>query len=113
MLRRVNQHVVRTHRMPHQNRRAEFPLVDHLIEVRHIMTRAVCPLVGPFALAMPALIESEHMNICAECRRDKIPPMRMRGTAMNEQQRTLALAAVIEAVKRQSVRFETMLFHGT
>jgi hypothetical protein len=59
------------------------------------------------------LIECEHVKISAECGRDKIPPMCVCGTAMNEQQRTLTLAAVVKAVKRESVGFETMLFHGT
>ena len=77
------------------------------------MTRAICPIVGPFALAMAALIESEHMKIRAECGRDKIPPMRMCGTSVNEKQRTLTFAAVVKAVERQTVGFETMLFHGT
>src|SRR6266852_64989 len=99
--------------MANQDRRAESPLVDHLVEIGHVVTRAICPVVGPLALAMPALIECEHMKIHAECGRDKIPPMRVRGTAMNEQDRTLTVAAVIKAVKRETVGFETMLFHGT
>jgi hypothetical protein len=39
--------------------------------------------------------------------------MRVRGTAMNEKDRRFTLAAVVKAVKRESVGFETMLFHGT
>jgi hypothetical protein len=53
------------------------------------------------------------VKIGAECGRDKIPPVGVRGTAMNEQDRTLTLAAVIKTTERESVSFETMLFHGT
>src|SRR5260370_2145770 len=111
MLRRIYQHVMPAHRMPDQNRRAESPSFDNLVKVRHVVARAISPVVGPFALAMTAQIERERVEIRAECGSDKIPPVRVRGAAVNEENRALAFAAIVKAVKRESVGFETMLFH--
>src|SRR5580692_865836 len=102
---------MRTHRMPNQDRRAESPSVDHLIQIRHVMPRAVRPFVGPVAVAMSALVERQYMKIPGERRRDEVPPMRVRGAAMQEQQRAFALAAVVEAIQRETVCDEAMGFH--
>jgi hypothetical protein len=97
--------------MPDQDRRAESPSVDHLIQIRHIMPRAVRPFVGPVAVAVSALIEREYMKIRGERRRDEVPPVRMRRAAMQEQQRPFALAAVVEAIQREAVGDEAMGFN--
>src|SRR6202167_1957683 len=111
MVRRICEHVMRTHRMPNQNRRAESPSVDHLIQIRYVVPRAVRPFVGPVALAMPALIERERMKVTGKRRRDKVPPMRVRRAAMQEQERALALAAVVKTIQREAVGCEPMCFH--
>src|SRR5258708_38551472 len=102
---------MRAHRMTNQNRRAESPMVDHLIQVRYVMARAVCPFVGPFALAMSALVECEHVKILDERRRDEVPPMRMRRSTVEEQKRPLAVAAVVKAIQGEAVGSEAMCFH--
>src|SRR5208283_2647987 len=111
VLHRVGEHVVRAHRVPDQDRRAESPPADHLIQIRDVMARAIRPFVSPLALAMPPLIEREHVKIGDERRRDKVPPMRVRGTAMQKQDRRLALASVIEAIQREPVGYEAMRLH--
>ena len=98
--------------MPDQDRRAESPVVDHLVEVRHVMPRAVRPFIRPVALAMPALVERQHVKIADECRRDEVPPMRVRGAAVQKQHRPLAFATVVKAVQREPVGCEAMLFIG-
>src|ERR1039458_4976360 len=111
MLDRVCEHVMRAHRVANQDRRAKSPLVDHLVQIRHVMTRAIRPFIGPIAFAMPALIERQHVKIADEGRRDKVPPMRVGGTAMQKQDRRLALASVIKTIQREPVGYETMRLH--
>src|SRR5579863_5634399 len=77
------------------------------------MARAIFPILGPFALAMPALIECEYMKVRAECGSNKVPPMRVRGTAVNEQHRALPFTAIVEAIEGESVGFETMPLHSS
>jgi hypothetical protein len=75
------------------------------------MPRAVGPFARPFAFAMPALIERQYVKIVDERRCNKIPPMRMRRSAVDEQERALAVAAVVKAIQRETVGDEAMRFH--
>jgi hypothetical protein len=60
---------------------------------------------------MSALIERQHMKIFDECRRDKVPPMRMRGTAMQKQERPFALASIVDTIQREPIGDEAMRLH--
>jgi hypothetical protein len=60
---------------------------------------------------MPTLIECQYVKIFDERRRDKVPPMRVRRSAMQEQERPLALAAVVKTIQREPVGGEAMRPH--
>src|SRR5271166_3013210 len=98
--------------MPYQHRRAESPRIDEGIEVRDVMARAVFPLLGPFAVAVAAQVHRESMEAVGEMRPDEIPPMPMGRAAMNEENRRLALAAIVDTIQRQAVDDEFTLGHA-
>jgi len=50
-----------------------------------------------------ALVEREHVETAGERGRDEIPPARVRGTAMNQQHRRPALAAVVKTAELDAV----------
>src|SRR5437588_11637667 len=97
--------------MAHYDRRAQSPVIDHLLEIGQVVQRAIGPFGGPLALPMAALIERERMESIDERGRDEIPPMSVRRSAMQKQDRRLALAAVIEAVEHQAIDLELALVH--
>jgi tetratricopeptide (TPR) repeat protein len=75
------------------------------------MLRAVLPTLRPFAVSVAALVQRQDMEAGDKRGRDKIPPMRMRGTAVHEQHRRFPFAAIVEAVENQSVGLEASLLH--
>src|SRR6202035_4922308 len=80
---RIAHHIMSTHRMANQDRRTSTPRPDNGTDVRDIMSRAVTPFLHPFAVAVAALIEGKHVMRVDQRRRDKIPPARMGGAAVN------------------------------
>ena len=63
--------------MAYENRWAEFPSTDNLMQIRDIMASTVGPFTSPWAVAVTALVESHHMKMFGEGRSDEIPPVRM------------------------------------
>src|SRR5215469_2421475 len=107
----IDQHVVCAHRMADQHGGAQSPTVDNLLEVRNVIERAVLPFLGPFTLPMAALIKRENVKIRHKGRRNEIPPMSMRGTAVYEKHGRFSFATMVEAVEDQSVSSKTKFLH--
>jgi hypothetical protein len=60
---------------------------------------------------MPALIEGEYVKTIGQGGRDKIPPVGMRGAAVDEEDRRSTCAAIIRAAQDQTVRRVELMRH--
>src|ERR1700683_2200536 len=111
MPRRIDHRVMPAHRMPDEDRRAESPTIDQRVQIFDVMTRAVLPFGALFAIAGAPQIDRQRMEAVREMRRDEIPPVRVRRTAVHEQDRRFAFAAIIDTVDDESVDREFALSH--
>src|SRR5262249_7347826 len=112
MLRCINQYVMTTHRMTDQHRGAIAPVANEIIEVRDVVPRPVFPFLRPLAVTVTAQIQRERMKAIDEVRRNEVPPMTVRGAAVNEQDRRLALASIVDAIQTESIDDEGTFVHG-
>src|SRR5262249_1022991 len=93
------------HGMTHEDH-ARTKMLDHAAHVVQVPLRTVVGRIRPLAPSMPAKIQGDYAPVRHKQGRDRVPPMTVRGAAVQQKKSVLArVSAPVQVVKLDALDF--------